>query len=76
MFHSDLNYSNMFIVDDRIVCIDMDAVRINYNWAENNWIQLPSAIMQHDADELNYQYNRVEQNKLKYKLSKNKYSHD
>lgn len=76
MFHSDLNYSNMFIVDERIVCIDMDAVRINYNWAENNWIQLPSAIMQHDADELNYQYNRVEQKKLKYKLSKNKYSHD
>ena len=76
MYHSDLNHANMFMVEDRIVCIDIDSVRIDYNWVENNWIQLPSAIMQHDADELNYQYNKAEQNNLKFKLNKNKYSHD
>ena len=52
MCHGDLNLSNM-ILTDRIVCIDIDAVRIDHHWVENNWITIPQPWWQQDADELN-----------------------
>ncbi|OUX04072.1 MAG: hypothetical protein CBE00_13235 [Planctomycetaceae bacterium TMED240] len=65
MVHSDLNLSNMFIVNnadskfsDRVVCIDIDSVRINHTYTEHNWLNIPNAMMQVTSDELNMHNHR------------------
>ena len=65
MVHSDLNLSNMFIINNedskfsnRVVCIDIDSVRINHTYTEHNWLNIPNAMMQVTSDELNMHNHR------------------
>lgn len=56
LIHNDLNYNNMLISNDKLICIDMDAVKLNRNPTENSFISLPIPVFQHDAEELNHLY--------------------
>jgi len=54
--HSDLNYNNMYVANDKLVCIDLDAVKLNRFPVETTFISLPLTVFQLDAESLNYHY--------------------
>ena len=54
--HSDLNYNNMYVANDKLVCIDLDAVKLNRFPVETTFISMPLTVFQLDAESLNYHY--------------------
>ena len=56
--HQDLNFSNMFIHNDKIICIDLDSTTVDRNPCEHSFITLPIYLLQHTVDNLNFQYYR------------------
>jgi len=59
LIHNDLNYNNMLVSNNKLVCIDMDAVKLNRNPAENSFISLPIPVFQHDTETLNHKYHAM-----------------
>ena len=64
LIHSDLNYNNMLVdSNDKLVCIDMDAVKLNRYPVENSFIAFPFAVFQHDVESLNWEFNEASKRK-------------
>jgi predicted unusual protein kinase regulating ubiquinone biosynthesis (AarF/ABC1/UbiB family) len=55
LYHTDLNFTNMFINNDKLVCIDLDSVDLNSRFVPNSFINLE---FQQAAENLEDQRNK------------------
>ena len=77
LVHKDLNYNNMYISNEnwhhganKLVCIDLDAVKLNKWFVPHSFINFPTQVFQTDAESLELQKNRQLIKELQKRLNK------
>lgn len=62
--HTDLNFGNMFISNDKLVCIDLESIFLNRNACENSFISFFLTRLNIFADNINFQHKNREYSNL------------